>query len=711
MTGEAHRLTSRVRSGRGSHASANRAPEGRQPVTAREQDFEPVWSVPQGVRIALAALALVLVLLALQLGFKLLPEDKADLGEGILSNIVMVGATVLCALRAALRAEEQKGWALFAVALAVWTAGDIYYAIAFFGLDEAPFPSAADAAYIAFYPLAYAGLVHILGARLPKLDPMVKVDGLIGALAFAALGAAVLFPAVLATTEGAPATVAVNLAYPIGDLILLCLVVGAFAAAGRACVGAWSWLAAGIVVTALADAVYLYAAARWGYVNGALLDALWPAGALLIGIGAWRPPIKLREASQEGWRTIALPLGFAVIALAIEIYGDFGDVNALALALASAAMVAVLVRLALTFRENARWLRRSRAEATTDALTGLANRRRLMADLESHTTDYAGRRLTLGLFDLDGFKQYNDTFGHPAGDALLSRLGNRLAEAVRDRGRAYRVGGDEFCVWAQLDGGAGIDVLERAAAALCEPGDGVNVGCSYGAVFLPAETTSAAEALRLADQRMYRQKYGRDGSNTGQAIDVLLRALTESRPELDEHLSSVALSAEATARCLGLSEDEVEHVRLAGKLHDIGKMAIPQAILDKPGPLDEEEWAFVRRHTLIGERIVSAAPALMPVAEIIRSAHERVDGGGYPDGLRGDEIPLGARIVAACDAFDAMVSERPDVPAATFAEAVEELRRGAGSAFDRKVVDVLCEVVLEQVRGSRLRQPARTQAP
>lgn len=573
-----------------------------------------------------------------------------------------------------------------------------------------PFPSVADAVYIAFYPLAYAGLAYILGARLPKLDPMVKVDGLIGALAFAALGAAVLFQVVLATTDGAAATVAVNLTYPIADLILLCLVVGAFAAAGRACVRTWSWLAAGIVVTALADAVYLYAAARWGYVNGALLDALWPAGALLIGIGAWRAPIKLREASQEGWRTIALPLGVAIIALAIEIYGDFGRVNALALALASVAMVAVLVRLALTFHENARVLSRSRAEAATDALTGLGNPRVLMAELEDHTTDHGGRRLTLGLFDLDGFKQYNDTFGHPAGDALLSRLGRRLAEVVGDRGRAYRVGGDEFCVLIPADGAAAIDVLERAAAALCEPGEAVNVGCSYGAVFVPGETTSAPEAFRMADERMYRQKYTRDGSNTRQAIDVLLRALTESRPELDEHLRSVATSAEATARRLGLSEDELEHVRLAGKLHDIGKMAIPEAILSKSDPLDEEEWAFVRRHTLIGERIVSAAPALTPVAEIIRSTHERVDGGGYPDGLRGDEIPLGAHIVAACDAFDAMVSERPYSPTATATEAVEELRRGAGSAFDRRVVDVLGTVVLDQISRSRRRRARRQEA-
>jgi HD-GYP domain-containing protein (c-di-GMP phosphodiesterase class II) len=145
-----------------------------------------------------------------------------------------------------------------------------------------------------------------------------------------------------------------------------------------------------------------------------------------------------------------------------------------------------------------------------------------------------------------------------------------------------------------------------------------------------------------------------------------------------------------TAQALGLPPDEVERVRHASELHDVGKVAIPDAILGKPGPLTEEEWAFVRRHPVIGERIVLAAPALAPVASLVRSSHERWDGAGYPDGLHGDAVPLSARIVAVADAFAAMTSGRPYRAARTVEEALDELRREAGAQFDPAVVDAWC---------------------
>ena len=259
------------------------------------------WKLPLAVRAGITFLGALLVFLALQLTVKPLTGASADLTEGVLSNLVMLGASLLCGLRAVARREERLGWSLIAVALLFSTIGDVYYAVAFFGIEEVPFPSPADAAYLAFYPLAYVGLVSVLRARLPRLDPMLKADGLVGALAFAALAGAIVFKAVVTSTEGSPATVAVNLAYPIGDLVLLSLLVGTFAGTGRGSVRAWAWLAAGLAVTALADAVYLYAAARWGYVNGAVLDALWPAGSLVIAAAAWRAPIRVPELPREGW--------------------------------------------------------------------------------------------------------------------------------------------------------------------------------------------------------------------------------------------------------------------------------------------------------------------------------------------------------------------------------------------------------------------------
>jgi two-component system, cell cycle response regulator len=149
----------------------------------------------------------------------------------------------------------------------------------------------------------------------------------------------------------------------------------------------------------------------------------------------------------------------------------------------------------------------------------------------------------------------------------------------------------------------------------------------------------------------------------------------------------VAELAEAVARALALDAEQIDHVRHAAALHDVGKMAIPDAILDKPGALDEAEWEFIRRHTIIGERIVAAAPALRPVAALVRSSHERWDGAGYPDALVGEDIPLGARIVSVCDAFDAMVADRPYRTGMDAADALTELERCSGSQFDPAVVD------------------------
>jgi HD-GYP domain-containing protein (c-di-GMP phosphodiesterase class II) len=151
---------------------------------------------------------------------------------------------------------------------------------------------------------------------------------------------------------------------------------------------------------------------------------------------------------------------------------------------------------------------------------------------------------------------------------------------------------------------------------------------------------------------------------------------------------------------LGLDEQEAAAVRHAASLHDIGKVAIPDSILSKPGALDEDEWVFMRSHTLIGERILGGAPSLTPLSRLVRSSHERMDGSGYPDGLAGEDIPLGARIIAVCDAYDAMLADRPYSPARTPVEALAELRRCAGSQFDLAVVDAFAAVVADQLRAA-----------
>jgi HD-GYP domain-containing protein (c-di-GMP phosphodiesterase class II) len=220
-------------------------------------------------------------------------------------------------------------------------------------------------------------------------------------------------------------------------------------------------------------------------------------------------------------------------------------------------------------------------------------------------------------------------------------------------------------------------------------------------VVAPTEAATREEALRLADKRMYAEKAGGRPPAGRQVADVLLRTLEERHPDLGQHVGGVADMAAAVARRLGLDDKEVERIAHAARLHDVGKVAIPDAILAKPEPLEPEEWEFMKRHTIIGERIISAAPSLTDVARLVRSSHERWDGNGYPDELAGEDIPLGARIVSACDAYDAMVTDRPYKAAVDSELACAELHRCAGTQFDPAVVPAfLAEVAATRDAGS-----------
>jgi diguanylate cyclase (GGDEF)-like protein len=354
-----------------------------------------------------------------------------------------------------------------------------------------------------------------------------------------------------------------------------------------------------------------------------------------------------------------------------------------------------------------------REQAFTDALTKLGNRRKLSADLDERLLGAsASSPLVLILFDLDGFKSYNDTFGHVAGDAVLARLGAKLAAAVASHGTAYRLGGDEFCVLLSAQSAELESVVAAAAGALVERGENFDVGASYGAVLLPHEATTLDYAVQLADERMYRRKKGRPSVAADQTRDVLIRIMQAKQPSLEDHAGEVAVLCRRVGRYFKMTSEELDELVRAAELHDVGKVGIPDAILDKAGSLTEAEREFVRQHTLLGERILNAAPALRPVAMIVRASHERWDGRGYPDGLAGDEIPLGARIIATCDAYEAMTSDRCYRAAMSMEAACEELRREAGRQFDPRVVDALVhELHAFRREGGREREDGEGMPP
>jgi diguanylate cyclase (GGDEF)-like protein len=367
---------------------------------------------------------------------------------------------------------------------------------------------------------------------------------------------------------------------------------------------------------------------------------------------------------------------------------------------ASVAIVAVAAALLWTWARRVRaGVDESRRQALTDDLTGLGNRRRLLIDLEraiAEGTDHSPA--VLAMFDLDGFKAYNDTHGHPAGDALLARLGSRLAATFTASGTAYRLGGDEFCVLLHGSPAELEDAIGQALEALTEQHEAIRSSCGFA--LLPREARDASSALRIVDQRMYAQKDDHRLSTKRQARDLLLAVVDQHAPDLRPHSSWVAELARSVAEQLAVAPEAIDDIVLAADLHDVGKVVIPRSTLHKPGPLDKAEWDVIRRHTLTGETILNAAPALAAAAKIVRSTHERVDGGGYPDGLAGPEIPLGARIIAVCDAYDAMTSDRSYRGAMTREEAIRELDASSGTQFDPIVV-AAARTVLEHPAAHR----------
>jgi diguanylate cyclase (GGDEF)-like protein len=376
----------------------------------------------------------------------------------------------------------------------------------------------------------------------------------------------------------------------------------------------------------------------------------------------------------------------------------------------SIALVGPLLAIALYQRSTFAALRAMRL-ALTDPLTGLGNHRhfheRLQRELTLAEQDTA--TLSLCLVDIDDFKRINDRFGHPVGDRVLGQIASRL----RQGGESFRLGGDEFAVLLPgLDEHAAVSVarsiVERVSAAQLEQVGPVTV--SAGVATYPVQGVGRDELIRLADSALYWAK--EDGKNRARTYETatlelaqlqqlaegpdraaryraaasLAKAVDARDAYTGSHSERVGELAARIARRLGIDESQVELTRLAASLHDLGKLAIPEEILRKPGALNESERLVLQRHPQIGYRMLESL-GVEPIAEWVLHHHERWDGDGYPDRLRGEEIPLGARIIFVADAYDAMTSERVYRKPLSTRDAMAELERCAGSQFDPNVVD------------------------
>jgi diguanylate cyclase (GGDEF)-like protein len=452
--------------------------------------------------------------------------------NGPLYDAVVISAGLTCLLRARNAGRERGAWLFIAAAVLTWAAGEIYWTAAIEANPDAPYPSPADLGYLAFYPLAAAGLYLLVRSRTRELDWRLWMDGLIAALGTAALGAALIFEFVADRTSGTTIQVATTLAYPLGDIALVALVVGVTALTRWRPGRTWALLLGGLVVMAVADVAFTLQSIETSLPGGDWVEPIYLLSAAFIGAATWQPGTDRirRDARFDGWRELMVPAFFAAVMIALFAMQYFSSASGLTTVLWAATMIAVIVRLGLSVRENKRLVEQVR----TDFLTGLGNQGRMQVDLAARCLRAEREPLTLILLDLNGFKRFNDTFGHPAGDAMLKQLGEQLRRTVGADGAAYRMGGDEFAVLIAADDGRSGVVAKRAAEALTASGPGFELSAAWGTVVVPSEADGPTAAMQLADVRMYAQKESRRLSHDdgiaieGAAISVRSGAARDS---------------------------------------------------------------------------------------------------------------------------------------------------------------------------------------
>ena len=381
--------------------------------------------------------------------------------------------------------------------------------------------------------------------------------------------------------------------------------------------------------------------------------------------------------------------------------------------------LAAVAKQAAIVIENARLHERLEEQATTDPLTGLYNHRQIheRLDEEFARASRSSQPLAVMMLDMDNLKFFNDSCGHLVGDESLRFAAGLFSKALRVSDILGRYGGDEFLAvlpetgreQAEQIGQRIVSLLAEHPFSIADSGQRVPLGVSIGVACYPEDGVGTRELLALADAALYEAK-GLGGGRVVSAhsnvieppaawslgfgfLQSLLNALAHKDPYTRKHCEDNVRYVDRLADRLHLPADAKESLRKAALLHDVGKIAVPDSTLLKPGPLDSDEWAVMRQHVQFGETIVRGIAQISDAIEPVATHHERYDGTGYPRGLKGDEIPLLGRLLAAVDAYSAMTLDRPYRKALSHEEAKEELRKGSGSQFDPVVVDAFLAVI------------------
>jgi GGDEF domain-containing protein len=417
---------------------------------------------------------------------------------------ILIGASVLCLWRAVVAVRARAAWALIGAGALAWALGDTYFTFALYDDPSPAVPSLADIGYLLLPPFVLAGIVLLLRAHARDLPRAQWADGVIVGLAVGALSAAVSFDTIVAHVSGSTAEIVTNLAYPIADVVLLAVIVGAVAGTGwRPDLTLWP-LALGVVLFSVADSLYVVQVADSSFEAGGWLDMGWSFGIWLMGLAASQPPMShVRAPAPDVMRPIAVPLAYGTTALALLVFGCLaGGLNPLAAGLAAACMIGVMARLLVTFGDYVNTLRGLQRDALSDPLTGAGNRRSLLIDLERGLDERRG----LFVIVVDGVREFNEVLGRSAGDALLRRLAGRLALLAGPSALTYRTRACEFAVVRVLAPDEDVErTAHELAEGLGERLDGIDIVCTAAGVALGTDAHTVPAALRLADQRLTEQ--------------------------------------------------------------------------------------------------------------------------------------------------------------------------------------------------------------
>jgi len=657
-------------------------------------------------------------------GYYLLPRD----GESALVLRVVLYCLVSASAAVAVgvgilrnRPRPALSWLLLGLSQVVYAAADAAFYISHFLLGHTAYPSTADVLYLGHYPLMMAGLVLLIRQRVTGRD----LSGLLDALALGLVAALLTWVYLISPQVGGElsAAGAASVAYPTMDLLVLAVALRLVLGPGRR-PGSFLLLCANLAAILTADTIYVAMQVNNVYTTGNFIDLIWLGGNLCLGAAALHPtmsrlgqPSHATDRGSRPGRIVLLSLAATVAPIVLLIEHVRGN-TATVLPAATGACVLLFF---VTWARLYGLIVDQRRLAITDGLTGLHTRRFLEAQLalEVARARRGGTRVGVFIVDVDNFKSINDHYGHAAGDRALIEIAHRLRGAIRTGDVLARYGGEEFALLvpgAELDDLALISERLRLRVAsgpiAVSSSTSVLVTVSVGAVSYPRNGDSPEALVAAADRALYRAKArGRDRVVVGEPglptsgtealmgdqapmIDFLRHVADQVDALLSAHEHSSAISRWATllSAKLGHDENTMWRLELAGRLHDIGKIVVCESILTKPGSLSEEEWALLRQHPDYGARLARLVPGFAGVADVIRQHHERFDGTGYPDRLQGTDIRLEARIIAVCDAWAAMRSDRSYQGALSEERARDELWTARGTQFDPDLVDLFLDL-------------------